>query len=193
MKLSVHIFICIISLLVLGGCLTPRPLPSETRPAYWAQPVDGVHLRNFWQVTPDLYRSSYPDDVQDANDLHNIGIATVINLRAYVDSEEEIRHGGFITHRYKMNAGSVSRDDLRNVLRLILDSPKPVLIHCWYGADRTGFIIAGYRVVCQGWNKEEAIREMRLGGFNFHDNFVNIANVIRTIDVTAMRHELGLE
>ena len=181
------------SLLVLGGCLTMRQLPSEERPAYWAQPVHDTHLGNFWQVTPDLYRSSYPNGTQDADDLRNVGIATVINLRAHVKSEEEICSGGFTTHRYKMNANTVSLDDLREVLRLIIDSPKPVLVHCWHGADRTGFIIAGYRVVCQGWDKEEAIREMQLGGFNFHVNYANIANVIRAINVASMRHELGLK
>ena len=182
-----------ILLLALGGCSTPTPVPPEVRPVHWAQKVDGAHIRNFWQVAPDLYRSSYPSGAQDINDLCNVGIETVINLRAHTESEKEILHGDFITHRYKMNAGSVSCDGLRTVLRLILDSPKPVLVHCWHGSDRTGFIIAGYRIVCQGWDKEEAIREMRLGGFNFHDYYTTIADTLRTIDVTAMRHELGLK
>jgi len=186
-----HVFLRLFTgALLLAGCLTPTPLPPSSRPTYWAQPVPNTHLQNFYQVTPDLFRSHAPDN---AEDLRTAGIATVINLRVYNDSEEKILHGDFITHHYKMNAGSVSQDDLFNVLRLILDSPKPVLIHCWHGADRTGFIIAGYRIVVQNWDKEEAIREMRLGGFNFHSYYTNIPATLRALDVPALRARLCLQ
>ena len=44
----------------------------------------------------------------------------------------------------------------------------PVFVHCRNGSDRTGTMVAAYRVVVQGWSKEAAIREMRDGPFGFH-------------------------
>ena len=124
----IRIFVSTVVLLAVAvGCFTPKALPPGERPAHWAQPVSGTNLRNFWQVTPDLYRSHCPDGVRDIGDLRDAGIATVINLRAHTDTDDGILHGGFTTHHYKMMAGSVTQDDLRNALRLFLDSPSPCL------------------------------------------------------------------
>ena len=42
---------------------------------------------------------------------------------------------------------------------------RPVYAHCKAGQNRTGFVIATYRMVYQGWTPEEAVREMRVYGF----------------------------
>ena len=36
---------------------------------------------------------------------------------------------------------------------------KPVYIHCLHGVDRTGFVIAAYRMLAQGWSLEKAYQE----------------------------------
>jgi protein tyrosine/serine phosphatase len=87
-----------------------------------------------------------------------------------------------------MDAGAVSEQDLIAVLRLIQVSPKPVLLHCWHGSDRTGFIVAGYRMVVMNWSAGQAIEEMRLGGFGFHESYYqNIIETLAKIDVPAVR------
>ncbi|MCL1922023.1 MAG: tyrosine-protein phosphatase [Kiritimatiellaeota bacterium] len=182
--------IVLFAVLLLSGCFTFTPLPTDERPAAWAQPVPDAHLGNFYQVTPDLYRAHYPSGEKDLRDLLNAGIATVINLRAHTSADATIAAAGLVTHTYKMNAGAVSQDDLEHVLRLILGSPKPVLVHCWHGADRTGFIIASYRIVCQGWSKEEAIREMRHGGFNSHRIYASMADILRSLDTEALQSRI---
>ena len=45
------------------------------------------------------------------------------------------------------------------ILDLIDRSPAPVLIHCKRGADRTGTIVAVYRMQHQGWTSEAAFAE----------------------------------
>ena len=52
-------------------------------------------------------------------------------------------------------------------LKRLSDDPKtrPVYVHCKAGQNRTGFVIATYRMVYQGWTPEEAVREMRTYGF----------------------------
>ena len=44
----------------------------------------------------------------------------------------------------------------------------PVLVHCLHGSDRTGTIVAMYRIVEQGWTREAAIAEMTGGGYGYH-------------------------
>ena len=38
---------------------------------------------------------------------------------------------------------------------------RPVFVHCKHGADRTGTMVAFYRILFEGWSKDEAIREMK--------------------------------
>ncbi|WP_282598360.1 tyrosine-protein phosphatase, partial [Pseudomonas chlororaphis] len=51
------------------------------------------------------------------------------------------------------------------------ESDGPVLMHCKHGSDRTGLMSAMYRVVVQGWSKEEALNEMTGGGFGDSSHF----------------------
>ena len=44
----------------------------------------------------------------------------------------------------------------------------PFFVHCQHGSDRTGVCIAAYRIVVQGWTKQDAIREMTGGNYGFH-------------------------
>jgi protein tyrosine/serine phosphatase len=48
---------------------------------------------------------------------------------------------------------------LIEIVNLIRQLQKPVLVHCQHGEDRTGLVIAAYRVLAQGWTKEQAMSE----------------------------------
>ena len=73
-------------------------------------------------------------------------------------------------------------------LRVVADPARvPVFVHCSHGADRTGAMTAAYRVVVQGWDKEEAIREMIQGGFGYHTLWDNLPATIRKLDVPALK------
>jgi len=51
-------------------------------------------------------------------------------------------------------------------LRLLHDNHvKKVFVHCQTGDDRTGMMIAAYRMTEQGWTAEEAMKEMEAYGF----------------------------
>ena len=70
---------------------------------------------------------------------------------------------------------------------------RPVFIHCKHGADRTGTMVAFYRLVFEGWSKAEALREMREGGFGFHKIWQNLLDFIEKSDVEQLRRSVGLE
>jgi protein tyrosine/serine phosphatase len=83
--------------------------------------------------------------------------------------------------------------DVIAFLRLAVDPQRqPIFVHCLHGADRTGMVVAVYRVVVEGWSKEEALREMTLGGYGFHEQFDNLLEYVEELDVAEMRRQVGL-
>jgi protein tyrosine phosphatase len=77
----------------------------------------------------------------------------------------------------------------------IVTNPKrvPVIVHCQYGADRTGAMCVLYRVAVQGWSKEEAIEEMTQGGFGFHGTWDNLIQWINALDVDRIKKRAGIK
>ncbi len=159
----------------------------EVRPARWAQPVIGSSLGNFYRVSDDLYRSEQPAP-SDIPDLKKFGIRTVLSLRHYHHDSRAFAQADIQALQHEMNAGSASVSDLVAVLKIIHAAPKPVLVHCWHGSDRTGFVVAGYRMVFMNWTADEAIHELRSGGFGLHESwYPNLAQVLKAMDVSAVR------
>jgi protein tyrosine phosphatase (PTP) superfamily phosphohydrolase (DUF442 family) len=157
------------------------------RPATWAQPVALASLTNCYRVGADLYRSEQPAP-SDIKDLTSIGIKSVLSLRHYHHDPAGLNRAGIATLQYPVDAGSLTVSDLIKILQLIRDAPKPVLVHCWHGSDRTGLAVAGYRMVFMNWSKADAIAELCLGGFGYHEKiYPDIVRVLTDLDVAAVR------
>lgn len=81
------------------------------------------------------------------------------------------------------NAGSMTEEHVYNALRIIRDKPKPLLIHCWHGSDRTGTVVAAFRIVFNGQEVETAIAEMREEKYGHHaDIYGNLPELLRAVD-----------
>jgi len=161
--------------------------PAKLRPENWAEQVVGSPLGNFYRVSGELFRSEQPTP-PDIATLKQFGIRTIISLRHFHTDSPAFAHAGIATRQYEMNAGSLSVPQLIDVLRMIQTAPKPVLVHCWHGSDRTGFVVAGYRVVFMNWTPEQAVDELRHGGFGLHEWwYPNIAKTLEKLDVAAVR------
>ena len=65
----------------------------------------------------------------------------------------------------------------------------PLLLHCEHGSDRTGYLIAMYRVVIEGWERERAIAEMTAEDNGFHDVYRSLIDYVRAADVARLRTE----
>jgi protein tyrosine/serine phosphatase len=147
--------------------------------------VDNLH-----QVTPDLYRSGQPKE-RDIPVLRDLGIRSILNLREWHSDEDVVGGAGFTLYRVAMNAGEMSETQLVEVLTILRDCPKPVLVHCWHGSDRTGCVVALYRMVFQGWPRERAVDEFRNGGFGYHQSvYPQIEEYLSTVDVAALKQKL---
>ncbi len=179
-------------LLLLPALADPAD-PTKVRPDKWAQPVPGSTLENFYRVSADLYRSEQ-SRASDIPDLKALGIKTVFSLRHYHHDSPEFDQAGFVSLQCPMDAGSASAAELVAALRLIRSAPKPVLLHCWHGSDRTGFVVAGYRMIFMNWSAAEAIAELRLGGFGYHEAFyANLLRTLRGLDVAGVRQAVFRE
>ncbi len=149
-------------------------------------------MKNFFKVDHKLYRSARPKK-GDLRLLVEHGISEVLNLRWYHNHRNHKRAKGLKFHRIASKASKINVHQLIEALRVIRDAQGPILVHCWHGSDRTGAVIAMYRIVFQGVSKEEAIEEMTRGGFGFHGkSFPNIVETILGIDIGYVRSELGL-
>jgi protein tyrosine phosphatase (PTP) superfamily phosphohydrolase (DUF442 family) len=185
-------------ILALIACLVPfntaqaSPSGSE-RPVSWAQPIELAGVSNLHRVDEKLYRSAQPT-AEGMKNLREMGIETVVNLRSFHSDRDEIGNTGLAYEHIYMKAWHPERKEIVRFLQ-IATNPKrtPVLVHCLHGADRTGTMCAVYRIVIQGWAKEEALRELTEGGFNFHAVFGNLPEWIRELDVDSIREEIGIK
>ncbi|MBS0224903.1 MAG: tyrosine-protein phosphatase [Proteobacteria bacterium] len=168
--------------------MTTHAVDAAQRPPAWAQPVANDELHNLHQVTPTLWRSSLPD-ARGFAAADALGIRTVVNLRPTADTAA-VPPRATLEH-IPVWTWHVTDDEILAFLRIADDPAKqPVLVHCQHGADRTGVMIAAYRVVVQEWSKEDAIREMQRGGYGYHAIWTNLPRVIRRLDVAKMRQRL---
>jgi hypothetical protein len=62
--------------------------------------------------------------------------------------------------------GGFTLSKLGYILDALEMAPKPCLVHCKYGRDRTGIVIAGWRVR-HGWSKDAAMAEAKKFGYHW--------------------------
>lgn len=175
--------------------LTAHTQPATaSRPSTWAMPVDKPGLPNLYRLSPDLYRGAQPTTEQGFRQLKEMGIKTIISLRAFHDDDKDlVGNLSLAQKRLKFKTWHPEDEDIIEFVKITADANNlPAFVHCLHGSDRTGTMCAIYRIVIQGWDKEEAIREMTEGGFGFHTGFQNLPAYLRGLDVTRIRTAAGL-
>jgi protein tyrosine/serine phosphatase len=178
----------ILATLILGTGIVCGQAPlTAPRPANWAEPLSLEGVPNFFRITPNLYRSEQPTALGFRN-LEKLGIRTVINLRWFNNDDKEAAGTHLRTERVKILTWDIGDQDVVAVMRLLKDPANgPFLIHCQHGADRTGLMSAMYRVLDQGWTAEDAIAELKGGGYGYHSMWSNILRYVRSADVAKLR------
>jgi len=167
--------------------------PAEKRPATWARPLKLEGVPNFHKVSENLYRSAQPT-AQGMKNLKAMGIETVVNLRSFHSDRDEMKGTGLAYEHIYMKAWHPERKEAVRFLQIVTNKNRmPVLVHCQHGADRTGTVCALYRVAVQDWTKEEALKEMTQGGFNFHSVWGNLPKWIKQIDIESLKKDAGIE
>lgn len=124
---------------------------------------------NFDEVIPgEYYRSAQPTPSRLARYVKKYGIKTVLNLRGlntkyqwYRDEVAEADKLGIKFVNFKMSARRELTDaQVDQLIAILHDVPKPILVHCKSGSDRTGLISAIYLYKVAG--KTEAVAERQI-------------------------------
>lgn len=184
---------CLLLLLIVLGTSVVAEADRGARPVEWADPVAESDLRNLYKVSDKVYRSKQPSS-RAFQELKDFGIASVLNLRSYHTDDGEAKGLGLSLYRVRTSVGNVSPDQIYQALEIIKDAEGPILVHCWNGSDRTGVVIAAYRMVFEGWSKAEAIDEFVNGGFGHHRVlYPYLADLLNSLDVSELQERLNVK
>jgi hypothetical protein len=178
----------------------PTHRAETVRPEAWAKPIQNVPgLSNLNEVTPALFRSAQPSKgglayLEGRRPLSPGGrpIKTVLSLRAFHEDESGPAKPLSVRYeRIRFNTWHPEDEDIVKFLRIVTTPAlQPVLVHCLHGSDRTGTMIAVYRIAIQGWSKEAAIQEMTQGGYGFHPLWKNLTEYLMNLRIDSIKAEL---
>jgi protein tyrosine phosphatase (PTP) superfamily phosphohydrolase (DUF442 family) len=188
----------IIATLLISGCQSassyerqvPQPNVMPGEPSHvWAVRIDKPGLPNLHRVSDNLYRGAQPT-AEGFSQLNAMGVKTIIDLRFFHNDRKNIAGTDLAYEEIPMNAWHAEDEDVVRFLNLVADQRRaPFFVYCHYGADRTGMLCAVYRIVIQGWTKDEAIAEMTQGGFCFHGIWQNLVEYILNLDVENLKQQ----
>lgn len=182
----------IIVMLVLVAVIPASAEISTNRPAGWARKLSLAGVPNCYLVTTNLYRGAQPTSEGMAQ-LKELGVRYVVSLRMLRNDRLELGGTGIKCLNLSMVPWHPNETDVVKFLKAATDTNNlPLFIHCRHGADRTGLMCAMYRIVVCDWKKEEALAEMRDGGFHFNPAWKSIVSFIENADVDAYKRRIGL-
>src|SRR5689334_3024942 len=130
----------IVSLLIAGAITTVFAAP------------DAPGVPNFHEVNEHIYRGGQPSPV-GFKSLAKLGVKTVIDLRGEGErslaEEKIVRSAGMKFISVPMHGMEApTNEQVWKVLGVLDDSTEwPVFVHCRRGKDRTGVVLACYRIV----------------------------------------------
>jgi tyrosine-protein phosphatase SIW14 len=150
---------------------TPAP-PDRTTKLWSVTPVllalfsafaQAPRIHNFSEVEPGLiYRGAQPSTAAMA-DLKRLGVATILDLRGGCSVKREKRAAEALGIRFISFplSGLLAPHDtqIAAVLNILETAPKPLFVHCWKGDDRTGVVLACWRIRHDGWSNLRALDE----------------------------------
>jgi rhodanese/phosphatase family protein len=132
----------------------------------------GAPIRNFCAETPTLWRGERPNR-SDASWLLGHGVGTVVNVEVFLSDRSAFDHAeppsGSLEVQYfhvpdfepvHLINWSLLDDHVAHFIAIVERAPKPIYVHCLDGLDRTGVLIAAYRVLMEGVDPEVAISDI---------------------------------
>jgi tyrosine-protein phosphatase SIW14 len=140
-----------------------------------------LNIPNFAQVDRNMYRGGMPNEA-GLQQLRDAGIKTIVSLaneKKYVEPERALAKK--LGMQFVYIPMSAWREPTQNQIDSFLsvvnrNDEQPVFVHCVHGEDRTGAMVAIYRMQT-GWTEDRAYQEMLSKGF--HRIFLNLSEGVR--------------
>jgi tyrosine-protein phosphatase SIW14 len=151
--------------------------------------ADPAGVGNFHQVSGTLYRGAQPTD-EGFQNLAKLGVKTVIDLRgsehSMADEKRVVEADGMRYVSIPMRGLHRPTEDQIGAALKVIEDPKsgPVFVHCRRGADRTGAVIACYRITHDKWDNERAFEEAVDDGMSPFQ--LAIRHFVKTFSATAL-------
>jgi protein tyrosine/serine phosphatase len=129
-------------------------------------------LPNFNLVNDQILRGGQPTD-DGFKKLAGRGVKTVVDLR-WVDEhdipreKQVVESDGMRFISVPMRGlGAPTLEQVSKVLSVLEDSNSwPVFVHCRRGSDRTGTVLACYRISHDHWKNQKALEEAKTYGLS---------------------------
>jgi protein tyrosine phosphatase (PTP) superfamily phosphohydrolase (DUF442 family) len=143
--------------------------------AVWASNTQVAGIHNFEKVNDHIYRGAQPKG-EAWHKLAAMGVQTVIDLRREgeqghsLEAERKaVEAAGMRYVSVPMNGIVAPRhEDVDKVLAL-MNSGQRVFIHCREGRDRTGTVVACYRIAHDRWSNHKALKEANDRGLHWFE------------------------
>ena len=139
-------------------------------PAFAGSPaVPGI--KNFGQVDRQIYRGAQPTD-DGFRYLAGLGVKVVLDLREHdersLSEERMVTTAGMRYINVPMTGMTPPTLAETNTILTLLEDPAtgPVFVHCKRGADRTGAVVAAYRIDHDNWDNRRALQEALASGMS---------------------------
>ena len=144
-------------------------------------------VENAGKISDFLYRGAQPRG-KGYEELKKLGISIVVDLR---NSKPVERDGGETREEVKVEAAGMryieiptsaffgpTETQVATFLQLLRDNEKQkVFVHCYFGDDRTGVMVATYRIAMDHWTSDEAYNEMR--AYHFHKHLILMGHFVK--------------
>ena len=121
---------------------------------------------NFGEVTPNLYRGGLASG-EGIKALKKLGMDVIIDTHANdVSEQRDVQALGMKYVAIPWHCPWPHDEVFAKFLKVVHDNKgKKMFVHCRLGDDRTGMMVAAYRIAEEGWTADEAMNEMRSFGF----------------------------
>jgi tyrosine-protein phosphatase SIW14 len=143
---------------------------------------------NAGKISDVLFRGAQPAP-QGLAELKKMGVTTIVDLRGNrgpVNRERERAESlGMHFIDIPVNGWSPpSNAQVAEFLKLFQQNPtQKIFVHCYYGRDRTGVMVAAYRMAQQNWTPDQAIAEMDSFGFRYYF-YPSMKSYVRRFPIT---------
>jgi hypothetical protein len=143
------------AVLLASGLLLARGVRAGT-----AGP-EGPPVERFARVCEGVYRSAQPDRAAFVELARGYGIRTVLKLN---HGRDDVPPGMTVLHFPVDARTGPGPEQLGRILAALETAPRPVLVHCKSGRDRTGLVVALHRIA-HGASVKDAQDDMVRRGF----------------------------
>jgi tyrosine-protein phosphatase SIW14 len=128
---------------------------------------------NAGKISEVLLRGAQPS-AQGLVELKKLGVTTIVDLRGnrgpVARERAQTESLGMRFVDIPMNGWSPpTNGQVAEFLKLFQqDGQQKIFVHCYFGSDRTGVMVAAYRMADQNWTANQAVEEMYSFGFHYH-------------------------